>query len=97
MEPCKEILEGSQQAQERVVQEVFRADANHQSVEYPPSAEKLEHCSLTDSKVSAVLAGHVEWDQGSTQRMVPWLAQGREISSAMPKHLIRPSSSRAPG
>lgn len=77
-EPYKDLLEESQQVQEGVVQEMFRTGANHQSVEILPSAENLECCSLTDSEVSAVLAGHVEWNQGSTQRVVSWLAQDLE-------------------
>lgn len=77
-EPYEVLLEESQQVQEGVVQEVFRVSANHQSVEWSLSSENLEHYSLTDGEVSAVLAGHIEWDQGSKQRVVSWLAQGLE-------------------
>lgn len=88
-EPYEELLEESQQVQEGVVQEVFRAGANHQSVEKPPSPEDLECCSLTNGEVSAALAGHVEWNQGATQRVVSWLAQDLE-------QLVPPGQSTLP-
>lgn len=77
-EPYETLLEESQQVQEGVVQEMFRVSANHQSVECPPSPKNLECRSLTDGEVSAVLAGHVEWDQGPKQRVVSWLAADLE-------------------
>lgn len=33
---------------------------------------------MTSGEVSMVLAGHVEWDQGSKQRVVTWLVQDLE-------------------
>lgn len=75
-EPCDELLRESQQVQEGVVQEIFRAGANHQRMEFSPSPENRECCSLTSAEVSAVLTGHVEWDQG--QRVVSWPAQHLE-------------------
>lgn len=77
-ESYKALLEELQQVQESIAQEVFRVGANHQSVECPPPPGNLEHHSLTDGEVSAVLAGHAEWDQCPRQRVVSWLAQDLE-------------------
>lgn len=88
-EPYEALLKESQQVQEDLVQDVFRVSANHQSIEFPLSPEKLEHCSLSDGEVSAVLAGHVEWDHGSKQRVVSWLAQDLE-------RLVPPGQSALP-
>lgn len=77
-EPCKALLEESEQIKEGMVQEAFRVSANQQSVKCSSPPESLGQCSMMSGEVSAVLAGHVEWDQGSNQRVVTWLAQDLE-------------------
>lgn len=74
-EPYATLLEESQQVKEISVQDAFRLSANHQSVECLAPAESLGCCSLTNDEVSAVFAGHAEWDQGSKQRAISWLTQ----------------------
>ena len=77
-EPYDVLLDESQHVREGLVQEVFRVSANHQSVELPLLSHNLEHLSLSDDDVSAVLTGHAEWEEGSKRRVVSWLAQDLE-------------------
>uniref|UniRef100_A0A3B3HTT0 Gypsy retrotransposon integrase-like protein 1 n=1 Tax=Oryzias latipes TaxID=8090 RepID=A0A3B3HTT0_ORYLA len=78
MEPYEALLEESQQVQEDTVQELFRASANHQEVEYFQSSQHSENMSMSEDDVSAVLSGHVEWEHGPEQRVITWLVQDLE-------------------
>lgn len=77
-ESYEALLDESQQVLLGAVQEAFRVSTNHQGVKCPLSSENLEQLSLISDEVSAVLAGHAEWEHGSRNRAVVWLAQDLE-------------------
>ena len=69
--PC---LKKAQQIKENTIQEVFRLSINQQGIGCRTHTTTLEHHSLDNNEVKAVLESHVEWVMGPKGRAVSWLA-----------------------
>lgn len=77
-ESYEDLMGESQEVQETLIQDTFRIGVNHQNILHTVPLSELKNQSLSDCEVSAVLVGHMEWDEGSKQRVVSWLAQDLE-------------------
>ncbi|KAK7906651.1 hypothetical protein WMY93_015263 [Mugilogobius chulae] len=77
-ESYESLLRESEHLREDSVQEVFRASASYKEINCLQVTQCVEHQSLSDEEVSAVLLGQLESDQSSEQRVFSWLAQDLE-------------------